>query len=164
RKQRGARLPTVTLEATFTQQSLDFPFDENRTASVKLHLPIFDSGEISSRIAIAKERETQAAASLAETRQAVREALVRSVAALETTRRSFELARQQLAASEGEYQQIAALYRSQEATSLDIDSAETSLAQARRAVALGALEAKLAELRVWHAAGSLKSTLLSKEH
>jgi outer membrane protein len=164
RKQRGARLPTVTLEATLTRQSLDYPFDENRAASVKLHLPIFDSGEISSRVAIAKERETQTAASLAETRQAVREALVRSVASLETARRSLELARQQLAASEGEYQQIAALYRSQEATSLDIDSAETSLAEARRAVVLGALEAKLAELRVWHAAGSLKSTLLSKEH
>jgi len=164
RKQRGAYLPVVMLNATTTKQRSAFPSTESRTAGISLHVPIFDSGEIGSRIAAASEREKQAAASLGEVRQAIREEIVRAVAGLETARKTFELAREQLAAAEGQYQQISSLYRSQEATSLDIDTAESALAEARRAVAIGSLETRLAELRVWFAAGSLKPILFSKEH
>ena len=40
----------------------------------------------------------------------------------------------QLRSAEAEYQQVADLYRSQEVTSLDIQSSETNLNDARRAV------------------------------
>ncbi|HYM61137.1 MAG TPA: TolC family protein [Thermoanaerobaculia bacterium] len=164
RKQRGGYLPTVTLNATLTRQRSPFPTDQARSVAVSLHVPIFDSGEIASRIAVAGEREKQAAASACELRQAIREEIVRAVAGLDTARKSFDLAQQQLAAAEGQHRQIWALYRSQEATSLDIDTAEGALAEARRVVVFGSLQTKLAELRVWFAAGSLKLTLLTKEH
>ncbi|HSP14778.1 MAG TPA: TolC family protein [Thermoanaerobaculia bacterium] len=164
RKQHGAYLPIVMLNAAVTRQRAAFPSNESRAVGVSLHVPIFDSGEIASRIAVAGEHEKQAAASANEARQAIREEIVRSVAGLETARKSFELAQEQLAAAEGQYQQISSLYRSQEATSLDIDTAEGARAEARRAVVIGSLQTKLAELRVWFAAGSLKPTLLSKEH
>lgn len=164
RKQRGAYLPVVMLNASIMRQRSAFPSPESRSLAVSLHVPIFDSGEIASRVAVAAEREKQAVTSAAEIRQSVREEIVRSVAGLETARTNYALAKQQLAAAEGQYVQIAALYRSQEATSLDIDVAETALAEARRSVAIGSLQTKLAELRVWFAAGSLQSTLLPKEH
>ena len=164
RKQHGAYLPVVMLNATMTKQRSPFPSNDSRTVSVSLHVPIFDSGEIASRIAAASEREKQAAASAGEARQAIREEIDRAVAGLDTAHKNLELAQEQLTAAKGQYQQISSLYRSQEATSLDIDAAETALAEARRAVVIGSLQTKLAELRVWFAAGSLKPTLLSKEH
>ncbi len=164
RKQRGAYLPVVMLNASMTKQRAAFPTSEAGAIGVSVHLPIFDSGEIASRVAMANEHEKQAAASDAEARQAIREEIVRSVASLETARKTFELAQEQLAATAAQYLQIDALYRSQEATSLDMDAAETALAEANRAVVIGSLQTKIAELRVWFAAGSLKSTLLEKEH
>lgn len=164
RKQRGAHLPVVMLNATVARQRSAFPSEENRSVAVTFHLPIFDSGEIASRASLAAQREKQAASVVDETRRSIREEIVRSVAALETSRTNLELALEQLIAADAQYTQIAALYRSQEATSLDIDTAESALAEARRAVTIGSLQTKLAELRVWFAAGSLKSTLLPKEH
>lgn len=164
RKQRGAYLPVIVLNATFARQRSTFPSDETRSVALSFHMPIFDSGEIASRTSVAASREKQAATQADETRRAIREEIVRSVAALETARTNYELAQEQLATAEAQYAQIAALYRSQEATSLDIDTAESALAEARRAVTIGSLQTKLAELRVWFAAGSLKSTLLPKEH
>jgi outer membrane protein len=169
-RQHGAYLPTVMLNATMTKQRAAFPTNDLRAVSVTLHVPVFDSGEIASRIAVASEREKQAAASAGEARQAIREEIVRAVAGLETARKSYELAQEQLAAAEGQYRQISSLYRSQEATSLDIDAAESALAEARRAVVVGSLQSRLAELHVWFAAGSLKPTLAgmagdaTKEH
>jgi outer membrane protein len=164
RKQRGAYLPTVMLNATVMKQRVAFPSDQSRAIGISLRVPIYDSGETASRIAVAAEREKQANASASEARQAIREEIIRAVAGLETARKSLELAREQLAAADGQYRQISSLYRSQEATSLDIDAAESALAEARRAVVIGSLQSRLAELRVWLAAGSLKPTLLSKEH
>lgn len=164
KKQRGAYLPVVMLNATMSRQRAAFPSTEARTVGISVHVPLFDSGEIASRIAVADEREKQAVASAAEARQAIREELVRSVAGLDTARKTYELAQEQLAAADAQYEQISALYRSQEATSLDIDTAETALAEARRAVVAESLQTKIAELRVWFAAGSLKPTLLGKEH
>jgi outer membrane protein len=164
RKQRGAYLPVVMLNASVTRQRSAFPIDDARAIGVSMHVPLFDSGEIASRISVASEHEKQAAASEAEMRQTVREEIVRSVASLQTARKSFDLAQQQLAAAEAQYLQISALYRAQEATSLDIDTAETALAEAKRAVVTQSLQTKIAELRVWFAAGSLKPALLGKEH
>ena len=164
RKQRGALLPVVMLEATIAKQRAAFPTDEARTVGVSIHVPVFDSGEIASRIAVAKARETQIEASAAEARRAVREEIVAAVARLETARKTFELAEEQLETAEAQHLQIAALYRSQEATSLDMDVAETALAEARRVFVVESLQTKIAELRVWFAAGSLKSIVLEKEH
>ncbi len=164
RKQRGAYLPVVMLNASVTKQRAGFPSSDARAIGVSVHVPLFDSGEIASRVAVANEHEKQAAASDAEARQMIREEIVQSVASLETARKTFELAQEQLATAGAQYLQISALYRSQEATSLDMDAAETALAEANRAVVIGSLQTKIAELRVWFAAGSLKSTLLEKEH
>ena len=165
RKQRGAYRPVIMLNATMARQGTAFPVQDSRSLGVSLHMPLFDSGEIASKVAMAAEREKQAATSADEIRQSIREEIVRSVAALDTARTNYELATEQLAAAEGQYAQIASLYRAQEATSLDIDAAESAMAEARRAVTIGSLQTKLAELRVWFAAGSLKSTLLpNKEH
>lgn len=164
RKQFAAWLPTVTANASFNRQKTAFPSDHGGALSISMHLPIFDSGEIASRGAMARESEKQVLASAKEIRQGVREEIDRAVVALETARKSYDLAKEQLAATQGEYDQIAALYKAQEATSLDIDAAESALAEARRFVVTGSLQKQLAELRVWFAAGSLKSILLEEGH
>ena len=58
---------------------------------------------------------------------------------------------------------MADLYRSQEATSLDIQSSETNLNDARRAVVVSRLARLFSELAVYFAAGDLKSAVLKEE-
>jgi outer membrane protein len=123
RKQFGAYLPVVMLNATMAKQRAAFPSNDSRSVGLSVHVPIFDSGEIASRVAMASEREKQIAATADEVRRAIREEIVRSVAGLDTARKTLELAQEQLVAAEGQYRQIASLYRSQEATSLDIETA-----------------------------------------
>lgn len=162
RKQRGAYLPTVRAEASYVQQASAFPSDAYGALTFNVNVPIFTSGEIPSRVATAREQEKQAQLVLDEARHLVREDVRRAVVALRAAQTELALAREQLEAAEAEYQQIFELYRAQEATSLDVQSAEASLAASRRAVVTGSLDQTLAELRVWHAAGALKSVLLEE--
>jgi outer membrane protein len=161
-KQRGAYLPLVTAEASFTQQASAFPSDQSAALTLNFSVPVFTSGEIGSRVAIAKEQEKQFALQLDRTRQIVREDIRRALVELRTAETALTLARDQRIAAEAEYEQIFELYRAQEATSLDVQSAETALAGARRAVVTETLNRNLAELQVWHTAGALKSVLLEE--
>ncbi len=161
-KQRGAYLPLVTADAVFTQQASAFPTDQYGALTLNFSVPIFTSGELSSRVATAREQEKQAALVLDESRQGVREDIRRALVGLETARTALALAGEQRDAAEAEYQQIFELYRAQEATSLDVQSAETALAGARRNVVNGTLDRDLAELRVWFATGALETVLLKE--
>ena len=86
----------------------------------------------------------------------------RALLDLETATTSLALSEDQLRAAEAEYQQVADLYRSQEATSLDIQSSETNLTDARRAVVVSRLARLFSELGVYFAAGDLKSAVLKE--
>ena len=55
--------------------------------------------------------------------------------------------------------QATELYRAQELTSLEVEAAESSLAEAQRAVTISELDRAVAELRSWAAAGLLKKTI-----
>lgn len=162
RKQRGAYLPVVTAEATLTQQASAFPADQFGALTVNFSVPIFTSGEIGARVAEAREREKQAELIVDQTRHIVREDVRRAIIELETARTGLRLAEDQLVAAEAEYAQVFELYQAQEATSLDVQSAESNLAEARRAVVTGNLDRELAELRIWFTAGALKSVLLQE--
>ena len=107
----------------------------------------------------AKERELQAELALQDARLNATEDVRRSIVALRAAVTGLSLAKEQLAAAEAEYSQAFELYRAQEATSLDVSTSETSLADARRAVAEESLNRDLAELRVWYAAGAIKEAL-----
>ncbi|HWN42181.1 MAG TPA: TolC family protein, partial [Thermoanaerobaculia bacterium] len=111
----------------------------------------------------AQERQRQAELQVQAIRQVVREEVRLALLDLETTGANLRLAREQLAASEAEYEQASELYRAQEITALEAEAAETSLAEARRDVATGELDRDVAELRVWSAAGLLKKTLAPEE-
>jgi outer membrane protein len=162
-KQRAARLPTVRGELSFINQASNFPAERYGALAVNLTLPIWDSGEIASRVRTAEERRRQAEISLEENKRAVREDVLRALLDLQTAERSLALARDQLAAAEAQYQQTFELYRAQEATALDLQAGESSLASARRAVVTESLNRDLAELNVWSATGILKNTILSEE-
>ncbi|HVR43151.1 MAG TPA: TolC family protein [Thermoanaerobaculia bacterium] len=162
RKQRGAYLPLVTAQATYTQQASTFPSDHYGAVTLNFSVPVFTSGEIGSRVATAAEQEKQAHLALEQVRQVVTEDVRRALVALETARTAIALATDQRHAAEAEYEQIFELYRAQEATSLDVHSAESALAEARRAVVQTTLDRDLAELQVWYAAGALKPVLLNE--
>jgi len=162
RKQRGAYLPTVTAEASYTQQASAFPSDKFGALSFNFNVPIFTSGQIPARIAVARQEETQARLAYEEVRQAVREDIRRSIVAHRTAETDLALAQEQRAAAEAEYEQIFELYQAQEATSLDVQSAESSLALARRAVVTASLDRELAALRVWYSAGALRDVVLEE--
>lgn len=163
RKQRGRYLPVLTADATYTRQKVNFPADNYSSFTLNLYVPLYLSGEVEAQIATARTREKQAELVLAEVRQQITEQVRLAVIDLRTAETNFSLAREQLTSAEGEYQQTFELYRAQEATSLDVDSAETSLAEARRAVVTGNIERNLAELRVLYSTGSLKDALLTEE-
>jgi outer membrane protein len=144
------------------KQRTSFPADQTAALSIKLTMPIFDSGEISSKVAVARERQRQAEIALGEAKRQVREDVLQALLDLKTSETDLALAREQLAAAEAEYSQSFELYRAQEATSLDLQTSEGSLASARRAVVNGTLNRDLAELNVWSAVGTLKNLILTQ--
>jgi outer membrane protein len=159
-KQRGALLPVVSAEGGWINQKSAFPSDNYGFLSLKLNVPIFQGGEVGARVALAKERQKQAELRLTELRQSVREEVHQALVDLATSEANLGLAREQLAAAEAEYDQAAELYRAQEITALEAETAEISLAEARRAVTTSRLDLRLAQLRVLAAAGLLKQAAL----
>lgn len=162
-KQRGAWLPVVTADAGLVRQKTSFPTDSYGYAALRFSVPLFQGGEISARVALARERERQARATLDEARRGVREDVRKALVDARAATASLELAREQLAAAEAEHQQVYELYRGQEATSLDVSASEAGLADARRALVVSRAERALYELNVWSAAGALKSALNLQE-
>jgi outer membrane protein len=158
-KQKNARLPVVTADGAWIQQRAAFPTDQYAQLTLNFSVPLFDSGEIRNRVAIAEQRRQQAELSVQEVRQSVREQVHQALVDLQTAEANLRLSTEQLAASEAEYNQAIELYRAQELTSLESQQAETSLAEARRTVANSRLDRDIAELRVWAAAGMLKKTV-----
>jgi outer membrane protein len=163
RKQGAARLPTVRAEGDVLRQRTSFPANQTAALTIRLTMPIFDSGEISAKVAVAREQQRQAEIALAEARRQVREDVLQTLLDLKTVETDLALAKEQLAAAEAEYGQSFELYRAQEATSLDLQTSETALAAARRAVVNGTVNRDLSELNVWSAAGTLKNLILSEE-
>lgn len=158
-KQRGYWLPTVTFDGGWISQKTPFPASQYTYGSLRFNVPIFQSGEVQARIANARHRERQAVLALEEARVGAREDVRTALADLRASLTGLQLATEQLAAAQAEYEQAFELYRAQEATSLDVAASETSLADARRAVAEETLNRDLAELRVWFAAGSMKDAV-----
>ncbi len=159
-KQRGFWFPTVTFDGGLVNQKSPFPADSYKYGAIRFSIPVFQSGEVVNRIAAAREREKQAELALEDARLTAREDVHKALVGLHAAQTSLGLAREQLAAAEAEYAQAFELYRAQEATSLDVSSSETSLADARRAVAEETLNRDLAELRVWYAAGAIKDAVV----
>lgn len=158
-KQRGFWLPTVTFDGGFVQQKTPFPANQYSYGALRFTVPIFQSGEVVARVAGAKSLERQAEIALDEAKINAREDVRRALADLRSAEIGLQLAGEQLEAAQAEYEQAFDLYRAQEATSLDVASSEQSLADARRAVAEETLNRALAELRVWFAAGQIKTAV-----
>ncbi len=158
-KQRGYWMPVVTFDGGLISQKSPFPAEKYSYGALRFTIPIFQSGEVIARVAGAKEREVQAELSLQDARIIAREDVLKALVDLRGAEVSLALAREQLEAAQAEYTQAFELYRAQEATSLDLASSETSLADARRAVAEETLNRDLAELRVWYAAGAIKEAV-----
>jgi outer membrane protein len=162
-KQKAARLPTVKAEGDILRQRTSFPADQTAALTIRLTMPIFDSGEISAKTAVAREQQRQAEIALAEAKRQVREDVLQALLNLATVEKDLALAKEQLTAAEAEYNQSFELYRAEEATSLDLQTSEAALASARRAVANGTVNRDMAELNVWSAAGTLKKLILTEE-
>ncbi|MEO8382077.1 MAG: TolC family protein [Acidobacteriota bacterium] len=158
-KQRGYWLPTVTFDGGWIQQKTPFPANSYAYGALRFNVPLFQAGEVIARVAGAKSREKQAEIALEEAKVNAREDVRRALADLHSAETGLQLAGEQLEAAQAEYDQAFELYRAQEATSLDVASSETSLADARRAVAEETLNRDLAALRVWFAAGSIKTAV-----
>ena len=158
-KQRGYWLPTVTFDGGYLQQKTPFPANSYAFGAFRFNVPVFQSGEVYARVAGATSRERQAELALDELKLTAREDVRRALADLHSSEIGLQLAGEQLQAAQAEYDQAFELYRAQEATSLDVATSETSLADARRAVAEETLNRDLAELRVWYAAGELKNAV-----
>lgn len=158
-KQRGFWLPTVSFDGGYVNQKSPFPTSHYAYGALRFTVPLLQSGEVEARVAQAKDREKQAELALEDAKIGAREDVRTAIANLRAAETGLGLAKEQLAAAEAEYQQSFELYRAQEATSLDVSTSETSVADARRAVAEETLNRDLAELRVWYAAGDLKPAL-----
>jgi outer membrane protein len=162
-KQRGALLPVVTGEGGWIDQKSPFPTDTYGYLTLRVNVPIYQGGEVAARVETAREHQRQAELRLAEVRQQVREEVRQALVDLETSRASLALSQEQLTAAEAEYAQASELYRAQEITALESESAETSLAAARRAVVTSNINLRIAQLRVWSAAGVLKNSFFPED-
>lgn len=158
-KQFGYWLPTVTFDGGWINQKTPFPADQYSYGALRFNVPIFQSGEVSARMAAAKSRQKQAEIELEDAKLTAREDVRRALVDLHSAETGLQLANEQLAAAQAEYDQSFDLYRAQESTSLDLATSEASLADARRAVAEETLNRDLARLRVWYSAGALKEAI-----
>jgi outer membrane protein len=158
-KQRGFYFPTVTFDAGYINQKSSFPASRYGYGAFRFNVPIWNSGDVSARIAAAKERELEARSLLEDAKVSAREDVRRAIVDVRSADTTLQLAKEQLTAAQAEYEQAFELYRAQETTSLDLAASETALAEARRAVAQEQLNHDLAELRVWYAAGDLKNAV-----
>ena len=159
RKQKGALLPVLTADGAWLKQRSSFPADQYGFLALRLTVPLYQGGEVKAKVAIANERLRQAELDLEAARRKVREEVRRAMADLAAADADLALALEQRTAAEAEFKQADELYRAQELTALDARTAETGLAEARRAVATGELNRDLAELEVWAAAGLLAKNL-----
>ncbi len=155
KKQWGAYLPVLFAEAGYVKQKRAFPVDEYGYGALRFAVPVFRGGETTARVAAARERETQARLAVEELRRAVTEEVRVALMAIEAARAKTKLADERLVAAQAEYDQTFEQYRSQLLTTLDVQSAETSLAEARRGRIAARLGLFLAEVRTFHAAGIL---------
>ncbi|MCL4809427.1 MAG: TolC family protein [Thermoanaerobaculia bacterium] len=162
KKQKGAYLPVLFAEAGYVKQKRAFPVDEYAYGALRLSVDVFRGGEVAARVAAARERETQARLALEELRREVKESVRVALHAVEASRARTKLADERLAAAEADYDQTFEQYRSQLLTTLDVQSAETSLAEARRGRIAARLGLFLSEVRVLHAAGALAASTLEE--
>lgn len=161
-KQKGAYWPVLSLEAFWAKQKTTFPVDEYQQAAIRLSWPVFQSGEVEAKVAMASARLRQAQASLDELERELREQVRQALLQLETARTDADLALEQQAAAEAEQANVAELYRVQETTAVDAEAAENAVLDARRAAVTGRLQRQLYELRVWAVAGSLRQAVLQE--
>lgn len=155
KKRQGAHLPVVFAEAGWVQQKRAFPVAEYGYGALRFGLDVFRGGELVARVAEARERETQARLALEDLRRTVKEEVYVSLLGVEAASARVKLADERLAAAQADYDQTFEQYRSQLLTGLDLQSAETSLADARRGRISARLGLFLAEVRTFHAAGIL---------
>ncbi len=161
-KQKGAYLPTITADAGYVWQKTSFPSDRYAYAALRFNVPIWQSGEVGSRVAAASGRLRQSELALQAALSSAQEDVRRALLDAGTAETALALSIEQLQATEAEYAQVSDLYSNQEATSLDIQSSEASLADARREVVVSRIGKLLAELGVHFAAGDLKSAVLKE--
>ncbi len=158
-KQKGFWLPVVTFDAGYIDQKTTFPTNKYGYGAFRFTVPLWQSGNVEGRVAQARQREIQAKLFLEDAKVAAREDVRTAMSGLRQSETALQLAKDQFAAAEAEYQQAFELYRAQETTSLDLAASEASLADARRAVEEETLNHDLAQLRVWYAAGALKDAV-----
>lgn len=155
KKQQGAYLPVLYAEGGYVKQKRAFPVDEYGYGALRLSFDVFRGGETPARVAYAREREAQTRFALEELRRQAREDVHVALLAVEAARARTKLADERLAAAQADYDQTFDQYRNQLLTTLDVQSAETSLADARRGRIAAQLGLFLAEVRAFHAAGAL---------
>jgi outer membrane protein len=156
KKQKGAALPVLFADGGWTQQKREFPSSDNASISLNLSVPLFTAGEIKSEVAEAKSKERLARLELGEAQRTLREAIHAALLDLATARKVRELAEEELETARLEHAQAFELYRAQEATALDLEVAELSLASALRTAVTADIDAKVAELEAWYLSGALK--------
>ncbi|HEX7193066.1 MAG TPA: TolC family protein [Thermoanaerobaculia bacterium] len=158
-KQKGFWLPTVTFNGGYVSQKSAFPAPRYAFGALNFTVPILQSGDVEARVAAARAHEIQAQLDLDTAKTTAREDVRTALTGLHEAETALGLAKEQLAAAEAEYNQVFETYRAQEATSLDVATSEASLAEARRAVNEETLNRDLAQLRVWYAAGEMKTAV-----
>lgn len=157
KKQRGAVLPLIYAEGGYQQQKRDFPSSDNAFLTLNVSVPLFVAGETKALVEDARQQERLARLRLDDLERRLRQDLHAALLDVETARRVLALAREELVASDKEHTQAFELYRAQEATALDLEAAELSLAQARRTTVTADIDVKTAELRAWYFAGALRT-------
>lgn len=155
--QQGAVQPVIYAEGGYQQQKRDFPSSDNAFLTLNVSVPLFVAGETRALVEDARQAERLTRLRLADLKRRLREDLHAALLDVETARRVLALAAEELAAASKERDQAFELYRAQEATTLDLEAAELSLAQARRTTVTADIDVKTAELRAWYFAGALRT-------
>lgn len=160
KKQRGAYMPTLFLDGAWLRQKSSFPSDNYGFVALNLDVPLFNGGETRARVREAERQLEQARLRAEDAERSIREEVRRALLDVTTARTLLGLAREELNAAEQEHAETFELYRAQETTALDLETAETALAESQRRVVSAGVAVQTAELRVWYLTGQLKQVAM----
>lgn len=159
RKQKGRSLPVVFLEGGWVRQKSGFPTDEFGFVSLNVEVPIFQGGSVRYRVLEAEQARQSAALRVEDETRQLREDVRAALVEVETAQAVLALALEEREASQRQYDETFELFRNQESTALDLESAENSLADAARRLVVAELNLETRRLDVWYLTGGLRHAM-----
>jgi outer membrane protein len=160
---RGERYPVLTADFNYIRQKSEFPSTSWYNFVLGFSIPIFDGGEISSRIEIARQEKEQVLLHQSELEKNIRNEVTNAFLNLQDIIRALEVLETEVTLAGRDYEDTKHLFAAGEATDLDILYAERTMIDAEREFAILKNDRILANLLLQDSIGTFARDLIQED-